>query len=115
MKCPICGMAMTEYEKRTFNNRCADCYSDVWSAKNIGSKGNKQQVENMIKIFKELRRKEHDVLIKNSYNCAINSYKRQLKEIKKGELHEDKYKDSNAWRTYKRYWKRIEGFGKNSN
>ena len=96
MRCPICGMAMTEYEKRTFNNRCADCYSDVWQAQNIGSKGDKQQVENMIKVFKELRRKEHDVLIKNSYNCAINSYKRQLKEIKKGELHEDKYKDSNA-------------------
>ena len=89
MRCPICGMAMTEYEKKTFYNRCADCYSDVWSAKNIAKKGDKQQVENVIKIFKEMRRKEHDPYIKDSYNCAINSYKRQLKEMKRGEANEN--------------------------
>ena len=100
MRCPICGMAMTEYEKKTFDNRCADCYSDVWSAKNIGSKGDIQQVENVIKIFKELRKKEHDPYIKDSYNCAINSYKRQLKEIKKGESDEDKHKDNRTGGTY---------------
>ena len=91
---------MTEYEKKTFDNRCADCYSDVWAAKNIANKGNKQQVENVIKIFKELRRKEHDPYIKDSYNCAINSYKRQLKEIKKGEPDEDKHKDNGIGGTY---------------
>ncbi len=100
MRCPICGMAMTEYEKKTFDDRCADCYSDVWAAKNIANKGNKQQVENVIKIFKELRRKEHDQYIKDSYNCAINSYKRQLKEIKKGESDEDKHKDNGVGGTY---------------
>ena len=83
MNCPICGANMTEFEKKTFNNRCSDCYSDVWAAKNIGEKQSIEQVENMIKIFKDMRRKEHDEMIKNSYNAAINSYKRQLKELKK--------------------------------
>jgi primosomal protein N' len=83
MNCPICGANMTEFEKKTFDNRCADCHSDVWAAKNIGEKQSIEQVENMIKIFKDMRRKEHDEMIKNSYNAAINSYKRQLKELKK--------------------------------
>ena len=83
MNCPICGANMTEFEKKTFDNRCADCHSDVWAAKNIGKKQSIEQVENMIKIFKDMRRKEHDEIIKNSYNAAINSYKRQLKELKK--------------------------------
>ena len=97
MRCPICGLTMTEYEQKTFKDRCADCYSDVWQAQNIGSKGDIKQVENMIKIFKEMRRKEHDQYIKDSYNPAINSYKRQLKELKKqmeGETVENKHKDN---------------------
>ena len=100
MRCPVCGSHMTEYEKKTFDDRCADCYSDVWAAKNIANKGDKQQVENAIKIFKELRRKEHDPYIKDSYNCAINSYKRQLKELKKGEFNENKHKDNGTGGTY---------------
>ena len=46
MNCPICGANMTEFEKKTFDNRCADCHSDVWAAKNIGEKQSIEQVEN---------------------------------------------------------------------
>ena len=100
MRCPVCGNHMTEYEKKTFDDRCADCYSDVWAAKNIANKGDKQQVENVIKIFKEMRRKEHDELIKNSYNCAINSYKRQLKEMKRGEANENTNENNRVGREH---------------
>ena len=85
MNCPICGANMTEFEKKTFNNRCADCHSDVWAAKNIGGKQSIEQVENMIKLFKNMKRKEPDKYIKRSYDYAINSYEKQLKKLKNNE------------------------------
>ena len=85
MNCPICGANMTEFEKKTFNNRCSDCYSDVWAAKNIGEKQSIEQVENMIKIFKNMKRKEPDKYIKRSYDYAINSYEKQLEYLKNNE------------------------------
>ena len=85
MNCPICGANMTEFEKKTFDNRCADCYSDVWAAKNIGEKQSIEQVENMIKIFKNMKRKEPDGYIKKSYDYAINSYEKQLEYLKNNE------------------------------
>ena len=85
MRCPICGMAMTEYEKKTFDNRCSDCYSDVWVAKTIGEKQSIEQDEKMIKIFKSMKRKEPDKYIKASYNYAIKSYEKQLENLKNNE------------------------------
>ena len=85
MNCPICGANMTEFEKKTFDNRCADCYSDVWAAKNIGEKQSIEQVENMIKIFKNMKRKEPDRYIKSSYDYAIRSYEKQLECLKNNE------------------------------
>ena len=76
MNCPICGANMTEFEKKTFNNRCSDCYSDVWATENIGEKQSIEQVENMIKIFKSMKRKEADKYIKASYDYAIKSYEK---------------------------------------
>ena len=85
MNCPICGANMTEFEKKTFDNRCSDCYSDVWAAKNIGEKQSIEQVENMIKIFKNMKRKEPDKYIKSSYDYAIKSYEKQLESLKNNE------------------------------
>ena len=85
MNCPICGANMTEFEKKTFNNRCSDCYSDVWAAENIGEKQSIEQVENMIKIFKSMKRKEADKYIKASYDYAIKSYEKQLENLKNNE------------------------------
>ena len=85
MNCPICGANMTEFEKKTFNNRCSDCYSDVWAAENIGEKQSIEQVENMIKIFKNMKRKEPDKYIKRSYDYAIKSYEKQLESLKNNE------------------------------
>ena len=85
MNCPICGANMTEFERKTFNNRCSDCYSDVWAAKNIGEKQSIEQVENMIKIFKNMKRKEPDRYIKRSYDYAINSYEKQLESLRNNE------------------------------
>ena len=81
MNCPICGANMTEFEKKTFDNRCSDCYSDVWAAENIGEKQSIEQVENMIKIFKNMKRKEPDKYIKASYDYAIKSYEKQLENL----------------------------------
>ena len=85
MNCPICGANMTEFEKKTFDNRCSDCYSDVWAAENIGKKQSIEQVENMIKIFKNMKRKEPDKYIKASYDYAIKSYEKQLESLKNNE------------------------------
>ena len=85
MNCPICGANMTEFEKKTFNNRCSDCYSDVWAAENIAGKQSIEQVENMIKLFKNMKRKEPDKYIKRSYDYAINSYEKQLENLKNNE------------------------------
>ena len=85
MNCPICGANMTKFERKTFDNRCADCHSDVWAAKNIGEKQSIEQVENMIKIFKNMKRKEPDKYIKSSYDYAINSYEKQLENLKNNE------------------------------
>ena len=85
MNCPICGANMTEFEKKTFDNRCSDCYSDVWAAENIGEKQSIEQVENMIKIFKSMKRKEPDKYIKASYDYAIKSYEKQLENLKNNE------------------------------
>ena len=85
MNCPICGANMTEFERKTFNNRCSDCYSDVWAARNIGEKQSIEQVENMIKIFKSMKRKEADKYIKGSYDYAIKSYEKQLESLKNNE------------------------------
>ena len=85
MNCPICGANMTEFEKKTFDNRCSDCYSDVWAAENIAEKQSIEQVENMIKIFKSMKRKEADKYIKASYDYAIKSYEKQLESLKNNE------------------------------
>ena len=85
MNCPICGANMTEFEKKTFDNRCSDCYSDVWAAENIGEKQSIEQVENMIKIFKNMKRKEPDIYIKSSYDYAIKCYEKQLESLKNNE------------------------------
>lgn len=83
MICPKCGKIMTEYELEK-HGECTDCANDVWAAKIIGKDvQSEEQIKNMIDIFKEMRRKEHDEYIKQSYNGAINSYKKQLKERKK--------------------------------
>ena len=85
MNCPICGANMTEFEKKTFNNRCSDCYSDVWAAENLGEILSIEQVENMIKILKNMKRKEPDKYINSSYDYAIKSYEKQLESLKNNE------------------------------
>ena len=80
VKCK-CGAWISPWEAE-HRGMCEDCYAKKWREKNTRPI-QLQHAKNLLKIYKKMREEETDERIKNSYNYAINHYKKIVKELRR--------------------------------